>query len=194
VIFGVTSIVIIIAYTISQTLDNSYLMGFYTFLALTVFGLGLFSRITYVLLGLLLFARFVLENYQLYQWSPVGQLALGHFLIALVTYFVIKGDDDDRFLIYFPILMLLQGIADLSYLSIEYSGYHMIHNTLALMQMSAFCVLAVQHRKYHEAKDDPIEELISRLTRTMMPNLLYWKRRFTYWKIRHATQSPNSGA
>jgi len=175
-IFGVTTFVIIIAYIISQTLDNFSLQVFYASLAALVFVIGLTSRVTFVLLGLLLFARFVLENYQ-YQWSPVGQLALGHFLIAIITYYTVKGDND-RFLLYFPILMLLQCIADISYLSLEYSGYHLLHNVLALMQMSAFCVIALRYRKHAGTKDDPIEELISRLTRTYMPELLYWKKRY----------------
>lgn len=166
---------LVAAYLIDITQSNLTLQIFYASVAVTVFIMGCRAKSNaFLFLGGLLFARFFLENYQ-YAWSPIGQLGFGHFIIALAAYLVVKTDED-KFLLYFPALILLQGIADISYLVAGYDYYPYIHNALALMQMSAFVVLARSRRKHPVIKDDPIEELISRLlTRSWASGLLAWK-------------------
>lgn len=153
-----------------------YLQVFFMVLAASVFVSGFRANsLTFLLIGSLLFSRFFLENYQ-YEWSPIGQLALGHFFIALVMFFAVKGTKN-LWLWCFPALIFLQGVLDVSFLAFEYSksNYAYPHNALALIQMSTFIVLAYECRKVPVIKDDPIEELISRLTRNWASVLPHWK-------------------
>ena len=168
------------AYLVGVTQSNFTLELFFAAVAVTVFVMGFRANSLMILfVGTLLFARFVLENYQ-YEWSPVAQLAIGHFAIAAVVYSVVKGDKN-RWLLYFPALIFLQGLCDVSYLMLQYDKliYVYPHNALALMQMGAFVVVAYDRRKTPVIKDDPIEELISRLTRNWASVLLPWKNNTT---------------
>lgn len=177
-VFGATFVVLIVAYIVGATQSNLTLQIFYAAIAVAVFVAGFRAKsMTFLFLSVLLFGRFFLENYQ-YQWSPIGQLAFGHAVVAGIVYFTVRGQED-QFLQYFPVLIGLQCIADLSYLTFEYGiSYVYIHNALALIQMSAFIVLARSRRNNPIAKEDPIEELISKLTR----NWAIWGNELLSWK------------
>jgi len=167
---------LVVSYLINVTQPNLVLQVFYSFVAAYVFFVGFRAKsMLFLFLGTLLFTRFFLENYQ-YAWSPVAQLGAGHIILAIIAYLLVRKDGD-KFLLYFPALIAAQGIADLSHLADPYAYYHHIHNALALMQMSAFMVLARSRRLRPITKEDPIEELISRLTRNWSSALLSWKKR-----------------
>ena len=176
----VATVVLMTAYVIGITQSSFVLQSFYAIIAMTVFVMGFRANsLMFLFLGTLLFVRFFLENYQ-YAWSPIGQLAFGHFALSVIVFLIVRRAKN-IWLMYFPALIFLQGLCDVSYLMFEYdmSSYVYPHNALALMQMSAFVVLAYERRKTPVFKDDPIEELISRLTRNWASVLQPWKSNST---------------
>jgi len=139
---------------------------YYLILAISAFTSGLMSRsMLYGFLGTLLFARWTLENLDIQDWTSILVLFYGHMSLALVTFCLVRGAKDP-FLYYFPALMACQGLSDILFYVFEYPYYGYLHNVLAIMQMSAFIVLAWQTRKRPLASD-PISELINQWMRQL---------------------------
>ena len=163
-IAALTVAIIGLAFGISLLPDPGLkLQVFYLLLAVTVFVSGYRSKsYLYLVLSILLFARWTLENID-YQWTPMIILASGHLTLAFVTLYVVL-DAKERILLYFPALMACQFLSDILYIEYGFSYYGYIHNVLAIMQMSAFIVLAWQRRKI-PTTTDPIVNLMSKLYR-----------------------------
>lgn len=168
------TISLVVAAWLVSTLGYFPLAIFYFVLAFSVVIMGINSNSwSYALLGFILFSRYCLENYE-YVWSPVNVLATGHFALAAITYMLVK-DSPNRFLLYFPALMFCQGISDIMS-SYGLPFYLHIHNVLAIMQMSAFLVLAWEMKR-HAGQYDPVKELIENLLMTLARGWQLWKRK-----------------
>lgn len=172
-IITLTLAVIITAFVISLY-SNFALAVFYFVLAASVLVMTWSSKSwLHILLGFILFFRYLLENYE-YEWSPIDILTTGHFIFAGITYLLVK-DSPNRFLLYFPALMFCQGISDIMS-SHGLPFYLHIHNVLAIMQMSAFLVLAWEMKR-HVGQYDPVKELIENLLMTLARGWQLWKRK-----------------
>jgi len=158
-----------------STLGYFPLAIFYFVLAAVVVSMGINSNSwSYAFLGFILFSRYCLENYE-YDWSPIHVLATGHFLLAAITYVLVRASPN-RFLLYFPALMCAQGISDIMFTYGLLPFYLHIHNVLAIMQMSAFLVLAWETKR-HAGQYDPVKDLIENLLMTMARGWQLWKRK-----------------
>ncbi len=157
------------------TVDVGFnLQVFYFMIAVSVFVMALRSNsMLYLVLGVLLFSRWAIENYE-YQWSPIAMLACGHFTLSVLVFYTVRGAKQ-RFLFYFPALIVCQGLCDIFYYHTNFTHYGILHNVLAIMQMSAFVVLAWQRSKITEIESDPIVNLMNRLSR----DWLAWRQNGT---------------
>jgi len=162
---------------------TAFVISLYSYFALAVFYFMVAAAVLvmtwtskswlYIFLGFILFCRYILENYE-YVRTDMLTLGCGHLIFGLTTYLLVK-DSPNRFLLYFPALMFCQAISDI----INIHGlpfYPHIHNVLAVMQMSAFLVLAWETKR-QVGQYDPVKNLIENLLMTFARRWQPWKRK-----------------